>query len=501
MTQRLTGLDASFLYLETPSSHMHVAGLMILDPSDGRGRRSRSSGVKEVYGQRLHLAPPFRRRLAEVPFGLHHPLWIEDPDFDIDYHIRAHGAAGARRRTSSCRRSWAGSSAHPARPHPAAVGDLADRGPRGRQRRPCSSKVHHAAIDGASGNELTVALLDLTPEVARARARDGVGARPGADRRRAARLRGHVAGPPAVRVAKALGTHRRRGARRAPAQPASSRTCAAAVAVRRAPHVVQHRASPRAGASPSPRCRCPTVKAVKNAAGCHGQRRRARAVRRRAAPLPRRPAARRSTRRWWRWCRCRCAPRTRRTRWATGSARCSRSLATDVDDPVERLQVIHECMAEVKEQQKAIGADTLQRLGRVRGARGRRPGRPPLLAARRWPTGTARCSTSPSRTCPARRSRSTRPAPAWSPTTRSARSSTAAGLNMTVMSYLDQLDFGLLACPDVLPDIWPLADGLQVALDELVDAPRAWIRRTTPRAVRPELSPVTRPRCARRRAS
>ena len=44
------------------------------------------------------------------------------------------------------------------------------------------------------------------------------------------------------------------------------------------------------------------------------------------------------------------------------------------------------------------------------------------------------------------------------------------GLNMTVMSYLDNLDFGLLACPDVLPDVWTLADGLHEAMDELVEA-------------------------------
>ena len=53
--QRLTGLDASFLYLETPSSHMHVAGLMILDPSSTEGGVDLDR-VKEVYGQRLLLA-------------------------------------------------------------------------------------------------------------------------------------------------------------------------------------------------------------------------------------------------------------------------------------------------------------------------------------------------------------------------------------------------------------------------------------------------------------
>jgi hypothetical protein len=45
-----------------------------------------------------------------------------------------------------------------------------------------------------------------------------------------------------------------------------------------------------------------------------------------------------------------------------------------------------------------------------------------------------------------------------------------AGLNITVMSYLDQLDFGSLTCPDVAPDVWTLADGLRAALDEVVDA-------------------------------
>ena len=58
--QRLTGLDASFLYLETPSSHMHVAGLMILDPSTATDGITLDR-LKDVYQQRLHLALPFRR--------------------------------------------------------------------------------------------------------------------------------------------------------------------------------------------------------------------------------------------------------------------------------------------------------------------------------------------------------------------------------------------------------------------------------------------------------
>src|SRR3954451_21671912 len=85
--QRLTGLDATFLYLETPSIHMHVASTAVFDPSTVPGGYSFERLV-ELVESRLHLAPPFRRRLVEVPFQLHHPLWIEDPDFDLDWHIR-----------------------------------------------------------------------------------------------------------------------------------------------------------------------------------------------------------------------------------------------------------------------------------------------------------------------------------------------------------------------------------------------------------------------------
>ena len=98
--QRLSGLDASFLQLETPSSHMHVASLGIFDPSEVEGGVSLES-VIEIYKGRLHLAPPFRRRLAHVPFGLHHPIWVEDPDFDIHNHVRHTAIPRPNRRHTS----------------------------------------------------------------------------------------------------------------------------------------------------------------------------------------------------------------------------------------------------------------------------------------------------------------------------------------------------------------------------------------------------------------
>src|SRR5688572_30618095 len=85
--QRLTGLDAGFLYMETPTQHLHTLKIAVIDPSTVPGGYS-FERVKEVLDQRLHLLPPFRRRLVEVPLGVHHPLWLEDPDFDLDHHVR-----------------------------------------------------------------------------------------------------------------------------------------------------------------------------------------------------------------------------------------------------------------------------------------------------------------------------------------------------------------------------------------------------------------------------
>ena len=85
--QRLTGLDATFLYSETPSQHMHVSMVGVFDTSTMAGGYS-FDRVRELIQSRLPLIPMFRRRLVEVPFRLHHPVWVEDPDFDLDFHVR-----------------------------------------------------------------------------------------------------------------------------------------------------------------------------------------------------------------------------------------------------------------------------------------------------------------------------------------------------------------------------------------------------------------------------
>jgi diacylglycerol O-acyltransferase / wax synthase len=462
--QRLTGLDASFLALETPSSHMHVAGLMILDPSETEGGIDLDR-VKEVYGQRLHLAPPFRRRLAEVPFGLHHPLWIEDPDFDLDFHIRSTALAspGTREQLATLVGRLSAIPLDRTRPlwevwiiEGLEDGNVA-----------VLSKVHHAAIDGAAGNEMTVALLDLTPDIAEHEpAEEWVPDQVPTQ----TELLGYAATSlirQPVRVARALG-----------------KTAGGALAVRR-----RNRSQPNLEPPPSPfsaprtsfntaitprrsfaftSVSLPQVKAVKNATGatvndvvlalCAGALRSYLDAHDEhpdgplVAMVP-------------------VSVRGDDEKDAMGNRVTSTfaSLATDIDDPVKRLEVIHECMAEVKEQQKALGADTLGDWAEfaapaIAGLAARLYTRT-KMADRHRPLFNVTISNVPGP-----------PFPLYSIGSRMVANypvgplMDGGGLNMTVMSYLDQLDFGLQACPDVLPDVWSLADALPAALDELVKA-------------------------------
>ena len=85
--QQLTGLDASFLALETASTTGHVGGLSMLDPGGAPGPLNLAR-LTEVIAERLPLVPVLRRKLLSVPLGLDQPYWVDDPGFDIEYHVR-----------------------------------------------------------------------------------------------------------------------------------------------------------------------------------------------------------------------------------------------------------------------------------------------------------------------------------------------------------------------------------------------------------------------------
>ena len=164
--QQLTGLDASFLALETTSSTGHVGGLSVLDPKEAP-KPLTLARLTEILAQRLPLIPVLRRKLLNVPLGLDQPYWIDDPDFDIEYHVRE---LALPRPGSDAQLAEQVSRLH-ARPLDRSrplweiylITGLA------RQRAAVYTKIHHAAIDGASGAELLTLLLDLTQPAANCR--------------------------------------------------------------------------------------------------------------------------------------------------------------------------------------------------------------------------------------------------------------------------------------------------------------------------------------------
>ena len=85
--KQLSGVDANFLYMETPTSFGHVSGLSIFERPDIAGWSAYDAFRRQVE-RRLPILEPMRRRVVEVPLELDHPYWIEDPDFDLDYHVR-----------------------------------------------------------------------------------------------------------------------------------------------------------------------------------------------------------------------------------------------------------------------------------------------------------------------------------------------------------------------------------------------------------------------------
>src|SRR5439155_8936442 len=83
---RLSALDASFLIAETPAAHMHVGWAALFEPPDD-GPSPRFDELRGHIAARMGRAPRYRQRLAQVPFGLHDPVWIDDDAFCIEDHV------------------------------------------------------------------------------------------------------------------------------------------------------------------------------------------------------------------------------------------------------------------------------------------------------------------------------------------------------------------------------------------------------------------------------
>ena len=165
---QLTGMDASFLYLETPNAPMHISSLAIYDQSTAPGGKVRFKDLIENYSNRLRVMPPMTRKLVEVPLNLDHPYWVSDGNYDPEFHIR-HLALP---RPGDWRQLCILISRLHARPldrdHPLWEAyvieglDNVEGVPEGSFA--VFSKTHHAAIDGTSGMEMTAAIHDLSPD-------------------------------------------------------------------------------------------------------------------------------------------------------------------------------------------------------------------------------------------------------------------------------------------------------------------------------------------------
>ncbi len=159
--QRLSGLDASFLYLETSAQLLHVCGLILLDPQTVPGGYSFEEFKAEV-DRRVADVPMFHRKLKQVPLAIDHPVWVDDEDFDIDRHVHrmALPAPGGDKELADLCGHIAGIPLDRSRPlweffviEGLSSGRIA-----------VFTKMHHATVDGVSGANAISYLCSLEPD-------------------------------------------------------------------------------------------------------------------------------------------------------------------------------------------------------------------------------------------------------------------------------------------------------------------------------------------------
>ena len=175
--QQLSWTDDMMLRAETPATPLQIQMLLIYDPSTAPGRKVTFKGILEELDARLHLADVFRRRLTELPGGLHRPYWVDDPSFDLEYHVRHIGlpqpgdwrqlciqVARLHARQIDLRRPpWEitvieGLNSVPGVPE----GSFA-----------MALKLHHCAVDGMASVQMIAALHDLAADSPRPAGPDG----------------------------------------------------------------------------------------------------------------------------------------------------------------------------------------------------------------------------------------------------------------------------------------------------------------------------------------
>jgi len=475
--RQLNPWDAAFLYRETRAAPQHICGVSHFAP-DPHGQRLTLDEVRSAVTRRLPLLPPFRQRLARVPFGLARPYWADDPDVDIDSHLYevTLPPPGNRIQLAEQVAQIAARPLDLSRP-PWEIHLIS--GLEGGQSA-LVTKYHHAAVDGLASGEILTTLLDPAPDWPQTPARDAPqpGPVPGASEML---LRGlaDAAGYPIQMMHSQqrmmTSTQRMLGLACEPGQETWRRRSASPGSIRPGWQ------APMFGAPPTPfngtltRNRCwafgqvplDQVKLIKNTLGgtvndvvgaiCAAALRRWLLDR---GALPREPLV----------AMIPVSLRTDDDRGTFGN-RVSMMLAalpTTLADPVQRLQAASAALGAAKRVHSAKGGDFLADALRFV---------MPMMAAPAYRMAAEMPSPSLPR-YPANLYISNVPGPSGPLYLAGKQMLTlypaaflprGVGLNMVVLSYSGSLDFGLMACPDLLPDVWSLMDYVVEAVDELTE--------------------------------
>ena len=481
--RQLTALDAQFLALESPRQAGHVGAVAVLDPSSRPNGQLELADIQNMIAERLPLLPPFRWRLKQVPLGLDYPYWIDDSDFDLEYHVRELAIAPPPTDEKLAEQVARIFSRPLDRARPLwevyVIQGLAD------GHVAVMTKIHHALIDGMSGAEIMGVLLDLGPEgrelPEEPPATMTIGDREPSEREML--VRGLLGAPRyAVRVARALpatlpNIEDVAVLAQIPGAKLVGRTTATAARLLRGG---EHRVLERSQLEPprtefnghvSPHRRfsfgqlsLADVKAVKNAHGCTVNdvvlALCAGAVRRwlvEHEDLPSEPLV----------AQVPVSVRTTKQQGTYGNriGMLSVPLFTNEEDPVKRLMLAHDAMALAKERHKAMPAELLQDATQfIPPAVFSRAARITFsLAAARKPIWNLVVSNVPGPQFPlymaGARLVANYPVSVITD---------GMGLNITVMSYDGHLDFGIVADREQMRDVWKLIDWLGDELDGLL---------------------------------
>jgi diacylglycerol O-acyltransferase len=460
--RRLSGMDASFVYGETPSWHMHGGTLFVLDPSTAPGGFD-VHRLRALVAARAGLLGPFLARLVEVPFGLDRPAWVNDPHLDLERHIHSVGVPhpGGSRELAALAGDLFASKLERNRPlwEIWVIEGLED------GRIALLLKVHHSLADGVRATRLYEVLFDLdagspidrpgTPEIADERVPSQL--------EMTVRSLPRLASTPlrAARAAGDLGLAALRLARFA-----GSPQWSAATFPFQAPRTSLNRgiSAHRALAF----CSLPLsdVKTIKNAFSvtvndavlgiCTGALRRYLAGR---DELPGKPLI----------AQIPVAVHVHASGWGNAVAVMGAALPTQLDDPAEQLRVIHDSTQSAKTMQRALGDDLILDLADIVP--------PGVLAAGVGAYSRLRLTEHhPPIFSLILSNVQGPPFPLYIAGAQLLANYVmgplldGSGLNITVISYRDHVDFGFVVCPEIVKDPWLLADTTSAAFTELLEA-------------------------------